>query len=352
MQISISHVTKADSRDHRRVGLTHQSVGLEALAGVEHEVVELGEGDRDVVAVDTAKVFGGLWDAFAPGPEVLELGLVHGEGAVGADFFLHHALEEGLELGIVVFLVGAAGLDEDVEGVLVLERSLLAGCLGYEVLCGAVHHLECREDLPELGLGLDECLEDMFVAWETKVGYIDGAAPLGTDNADCCDDTNRALASNKQLLEIKARVVLPQLAQVVENCSVWKHGFNAEDGAVEGAVAEETETTGVAGDVAANVAGAFGAEVEREDVALLGEEFVGGLEDHAGVGDEDTGGGVEGADLVHGVEGEDDFVKDGDAATWEDVSIEAREMYEIDAYQPIRCFHPVGQRRACGHCST
>lgn len=83
---------------------------------------------------------------------------------------------------------------------------------------------------------------------------------------------------------------------------------------MEGAIAEEPESAGVRGDVAADMAGPLGAEVEREDVRVGGEEGVCGFEDHAGVRDEDAGGGVEGADGVEGGEGEDEFVEDGDRA--------------------------------------
>jgi hypothetical protein len=83
---------------------------------------------------------------------------------------------------------------------------------------------------------------------------------------------------------------------------------------VEGAVAEEAEAAGVGGEVATDVAGPFGAEVEGDDVAAFADVVVQGLEDAAGIAGEDAGGVVKVPDAVEAGEGEDDLVKDGDAA--------------------------------------
>ena len=83
------------------------------------------------------------------------------------------------------------------------------------------------------------------------------------------------------MLEIVAGVVLLEGAHAVEDLPGGEDGLHAEDGAVEVAVAEQPEAAGVGAHVPADVAGALGAEVERDHEALLGEVVVEVLEDHS-----------------------------------------------------------------------
>lgn len=63
------------------------------------------------------------------------------------------------------------------------------------------------------------------------------------------------------------------------------------------------------------MAGAFGAEVEGEDVVSFGEVVVCYFEDDAGVYNEGSGDFVEGADGVHSGHVDHDLVEDGDGTS-------------------------------------
>ena len=182
------------------------------------------------------------------------MGLVLGHDAVRDNFFLHDVFEEGSELLAVVVGVGAGGLDQAVEGVLIGERKGFAGGADVEVLALIVHELEGRQDLGELALGFAEGFLDVLVRGKTKVGDVDGGRALRAVDRNTSDHTNSALATDEELLEIVAGVVLAELGQIVENGAVRKDGFKTKNSAVERAVTKKTKTTGVSGDVAANVA--------------------------------------------------------------------------------------------------
>lgn len=71
---------------------------------------------------------------------------------------------------------------------------------------------------------------------------------------DTSDDTDGALATNEELLEVVAGVVLAELGEIIDDGTVRKDGLEAEDSTVERSVAEETKTSCVGGDIAADVA--------------------------------------------------------------------------------------------------
>lgn len=66
-------------------------------------------------------------------------------------------------------------------------------------------------------------------------------------------------------------------ARCAARCAEAAPRLEAEDRAAEAPVAEEAQPAGVGGDVAAELAGALGAEVERYGEALLCESGVEGL---------------------------------------------------------------------------
>ena len=154
-----------------------------------------------------------------------------------------------------------------------------------------------------------------FKGVESEEGDVEGFGALGAEDRDGGDDADCAFCADEELFEVVAGVVFAEGGEVVEDGAVREDGLDAEDVAMEAAVAEEAEAAGVGGDVAADVAGAFGAEVEGEDVGSFGEVVVCGFEDDAGVDDEGSGDFVEGADVVHSGHVDYDFVEDGDGAS-------------------------------------
>lgn len=311
VQVRVAHVAVADHVEDRLALVVNADEVELAHAGtaVVDELVQVRQRDGQVVLVDAAEVLAGLGDALAAGPQVLRLCLVLGDHAVCNDLLGHNVLEEGGQLLAVVVRVRAGGLDQAVEGVLVGEGEGFARRTDVELLRFGVHELEGGENLGELALGFAEGFLDVLVGGQAEVGDVDGGGALRAVDGNSGDDANGALATNEELLDVVAGVVLAELGQVVHDGAVRENSLQTEDSAVKRSVAEETQTTSIGRNIATNVAGTLCAEVEREDVATLGEVGVGSFEDNASVGDEDTRDVIEGTDLVHATKVQDDLVE-------------------------------------------
>ena len=95
-----------------------------AAAGVDvgaHGAGRQADVEADMVGAERglAELAGGI----AQGPEALHLGQRLGEGGIRDDALLQHPLQPALEAGIVGGLVGALGLDQGVDRVLVADRA-------------------------------------------------------------------------------------------------------------------------------------------------------------------------------------------------------------------------------------
>lgn len=117
--------------------------------------------------------------------------------------------------------------------------------------------------------------------------------------------TSRAETKNRH-----ACVVLAESRQLVEYGAVWEHDFETEDGAVEGAISEQAQTSGISRHVPADLTAvlwfregyistlqdgngpSFGTEVQGHDMIVRGNVVSQGLQDTASVRDEYTGYGV------------------------------------------------------------
>ena len=95
------------------------------------------------------------------------------------------------------------------------------------------------------------------------------------DHAEC------PLRADEELLEVVARVVLTERGEAVEHSAVGEDHLEPKDGAVERSVPQEAQPARVGRHVAANLARAFGAEVERHREAGGRHVLVEGLEDAA-----------------------------------------------------------------------
>ena len=95
------------------------------------------------------------------------------------------------------------------------------------------------------------------------------------------DDAQGALRADEELLEVVAGVVLAEGGEGVEDAAVGEHRLQAQHRAVQAAVAQQAQAARVGGHVAAQLAAALGAEVERHGEAARGEVGVELLEDAA-----------------------------------------------------------------------
>lgn len=108
----------------------------------------------------------------------------------------------------------------------------------HHVLGIAIHELKCTKNLGELLLGLDKGLAGELEALDATVGDVDCGGLQGTLDGDAGDDADGAFATDEQLLHVIACVVLPQRAQVVDNCTIGQNGFHAEHSTMQGSIAE------------------------------------------------------------------------------------------------------------------
>ena len=106
VHVAVPDVTVSDHSGHR---------APEPLPHHRDRVVEDGERQRDVVLVAVPVLQQSLRDPLPQLPDLRLLGGSRGHGPVLHHPGLHHLLQEGVELGLVVLLVTAAGLDQHVE---------------------------------------------------------------------------------------------------------------------------------------------------------------------------------------------------------------------------------------------
>jgi len=94
------------------------------------------------------------------------------------------------------------------------------------------------------------------------------------------------LGPDEELFEVVARVILAQRGQVVHDSPVRQHHLEPQHGAVQRAVTEEAQAARVGRDVAADLARALGAQVERHRVAALPHVVLQHLEHAARLADQ------------------------------------------------------------------
>mmetsp|Transcript_16768 Transcript_16768/g.48602 ORF Transcript_16768/g.48602 Transcript_16768/m.48602 type:complete len:398 (-) Transcript_16768:371-1564(-) len=302
VQVAVADVPVAH---HRRL------LAVEARARVLHQVVELRQGQGDVVLVHGARLGQGLGDALADAPDALHLHRVRGEGAVGHLPPLHHRLEESVELFRVVFLVASAHFDEHVEGRAGLERvARPVQVLQSQVQRLVVEELHGGEDLREVALSLLEDGEHRLVRVHGEVGQLHARRQLGEGERDARDNAECALRPDEELLEVVPRIVFLESVEVIDDRAVSEDRLDAKHRAVQRAVAQEAQAARVGGNVAANVARALGAEVEGYGVALGLNSLLQLLQHHTRLAGGSARELVHGEHLVHAREREHNLILD------------------------------------------
>ena len=186
-------------------------------------------------------------------------------------------------------------------------KSVGSSVLTYELTGG--------EDLPQLSLALPEGPEHGLEGGEGEQGQVDGAGPGGAGETDPGHQAQRALAPDHEVLQVVASVVLLHGGETVQDLTAGQDGLHPEDGAVQAAVPQQPQTSGVGGDVPSDVAAALGPQVQRHHQTVAGQLGVELLQDDPGLAHRHPA--VSGHALypVHELGGDDHLVKDRDAAT-------------------------------------
>ncbi len=84
------------------------------------------------------------------------------------------------------------------------------------------------------------------------------------------DHAQRALGADKKLLQVVAGVVLAQPAQPVPQAAVGQHRLQSQDLFARRAVAQHVQPARIGGEVAADLAGAFRRQAQREQPVRVG----------------------------------------------------------------------------------
>ena len=117
------------------------------------------------------------------------------------------------------------------------------------------------------------------------------------------------------------------------------------------AVSQESQTTRVRRHVAANLAAAFGAQIERHHISALGQVIVERLEDTASIAHESAGGLVEAAHPVHAAKIEHDFIVHGhvaaDEACTAALGYDGQAMLGTDLHDAGHFLRRLGPNDAC-----
>jgi hypothetical protein len=113
VEVGITHVSISDHIDDREFRTVTKKAGLgETISCLVYNVVQLLDGDGEVVLVNTTLVAQDLGDALAPRPQLLDLSLVLSQNAIKDDFRLHNVFQEVLEfLGLLVAMVYMGTVD-------------------------------------------------------------------------------------------------------------------------------------------------------------------------------------------------------------------------------------------------
>ena len=120
------------------------------------------------------------------------------------------------------------------------------------------------------------------------------------------DDAERAFRAGEQVPQVIAGIVLAQGAEVGDQLAVRQHHLEPEAQIARAAEAQHVEAAGIGGEVAADLAGAFGRQAEREQAVRLARRLLQVGEDAAGLRHHGIVERIDRAHLVHALEAEED----------------------------------------------
>src|SRR5690606_15245010 len=145
----------------------------------------------------------------------------------------------------------------------------------------AAQKLESRDRLAELRAEQRQKLDGCCGAVDTdeRADHITRLREKAERRA--CDDAERALRTNEELLHVVAGIILAQATQAIPDLAVGEHHFEAEHEAARIAIAQHLIAAGIGRNVATDLAGAFGAKAQREKAIGVGCRLLDLLEDHA-----------------------------------------------------------------------
>mmetsp|Transcript_2987 Transcript_2987/g.7236 ORF Transcript_2987/g.7236 Transcript_2987/m.7236 type:complete len:233 (-) Transcript_2987:452-1150(-) len=219
-----------------------------------------------------------------------------------------------MQLLLIVGGVRAGRLDEHVEWHLRLERVTNARPLGQHLDALLIKKLIGAQDLAQVLLRLLEQLEHALKVGARQEGDVFCDWHWWACDGKFGDDAERTLGTDDQLPQVGTGVVLPHLRERIHNCTVSHDELRAKDAAMQGAVTQQAKTPRVGGDVAADLTGALGAEVQRHPEPMLSELRIHLLEHAAGLARHNARVLVDVDDFAHLVRGDHNLIEHGHGA--------------------------------------
>ena len=117
------------------------------------------------------------------------------------------------------------------------------------------------------------------------------------------DEAERAFRADEDLLQVIARIVLQHLVERGDDGAVGQHGLESQHLLARHAVADDADAAGIGGEIAADLAGAARAEIERKEEPGFGCGLLAVLERRSGLHRHGGGGRVDLLDAARGVRG-------------------------------------------------
>ena len=164
------------------------------------------------------------------------------------------------------------------------------------------------------------------------------------------DDAERAFAADKELADVVAGGVFVQRGEVGEQAAVGQHHFQPEHQIARGAVAHHVQPAGIAGDVAADLAGAFAGQAKWKQPPGLGRGFLHVLQNRARFRGDGVVGQADAADAGEPREVEQNAAVWHSRATQAGVAALRGNRYTVfgtPAHQLLHIFHAIGHH-GCG----
>jgi hypothetical protein len=126
------------------------------------------------------------------------------------------------------------------------------------------------------------------------------------------DDAERAFRADEEVLEVVAGIVLAELAQAVPDAAIGEDDLEAEAELAGIAIGDHRRAAGIGREIAADRAGTFRGEREREEPVRGLGRLLRLLQDDAGLDGHGVAGGIDRADLVEPLQRQDDLPAFGD----------------------------------------
>ena len=116
------------------------------------------------------------------------------------------------------------------------------------------------------------------------------------------DDAERAFRADEQLAQIIAGIVLGHAVQRRQHGAIGQHGLDAQHIVTGDAMADHADAAGIGGDIAADLAGAAGTQIDRQQEAGGFGDKLRHLERRSGQKGHGAGGNVDLLDAGHALQ--------------------------------------------------